>query len=65
MSTGRVVHCGDYMTIDVAGLADDVRASIRTHMRVMNEMTADDWTQLSAIADMQAKCDWLDERADA
>lgn len=66
MSTAeRITALGDYMTIDVEGLADEVKESIRSHMRGMNQMTADEWTEWSALADEQAKCDWLDRKAAA
>lgn len=65
MSTGLVTVRGDYMSIAVAGLAYEVVDSIRSHMRIMNEMTADEWAEWSALPDEQAKCDWLDAKAAA
>ncbi len=62
MSAERVVNHGDHLTIDVAGLSDELVATLGAYQRVMDGLTADEWREWSALPDGQAKSDWLDAR---
>ncbi len=49
MSAERVVNHGDFLTIDVAGLSDELVASLRAHQRVMDELTANEWREWCVV----------------